>query len=276
MAPQPTKQATARLKKELLQIKKDPVPGVVCEPLDNDILTWYYALKGPLETPYEGGIYVGKLQFPPDYPWKPPAIYMLTPSGRFEISKKICMSMSDFHPESWNPMWNVGTIITGIISFMTSDEMTTGGIKTTTTERKRLATASHEYNQKHYSKLFQGSIKAAFQQAEETIAAVEQQRRKNGDNANTSASPHPGRRRQQHRTANTTTISNTKESTTSQEGNENDAVVDDNNNGASVSKELTAEQIEKRRQKNAKKRAKQKAKKKAAAAEVSAAGGGGC
>jgi len=30
---------------------------------------------------------------------------MVTRSGRFAVEKKICMSMSDFHPELWNPTW---------------------------------------------------------------------------------------------------------------------------------------------------------------------------
>lgn len=37
-------------------------------------------------------------QLPSDYPFKPPEVYMLTPSGRFEVNKKICLSISSFHP----------------------------------------------------------------------------------------------------------------------------------------------------------------------------------
>lgn len=34
----------------------------------------------------------------PEYPFKPPAIMMLTPSGRFATGTRLCLSMSDFHP----------------------------------------------------------------------------------------------------------------------------------------------------------------------------------
>jgi len=51
---------------------------------------------------------------------------MYTPSGRFKIMKKICMSFSDYHPELWNPMWGVSTIIIGLISFMNTEEKTAG------------------------------------------------------------------------------------------------------------------------------------------------------
>lgn len=51
---------------------------------------------------------------------------MNTPSGRFSPGAAICTSMSNFHPGSWNPAWSVQTILTGLLSFMVSDEMTTG------------------------------------------------------------------------------------------------------------------------------------------------------
>ena len=36
-----------------------------------------------------------------DYPFKPPSLLMVTPSGRFETGVRLCLSMSDFHPETW-------------------------------------------------------------------------------------------------------------------------------------------------------------------------------
>lgn len=44
--------------------------------------------KGPVDTPYHGGIYLGKLVFPREFPFKPPAIYMITPNGRFKVNQK--------------------------------------------------------------------------------------------------------------------------------------------------------------------------------------------
>lgn len=73
---------------------------------------------GPENTPYEGGFYHGKLVFPREFPFKPPSIYMITPNGRFKTNKKLCLSISDFHPDTWNPAWSVSTILTGLLSFM--------------------------------------------------------------------------------------------------------------------------------------------------------------
>lgn len=61
---------------------------------------------------------------------KPPGIKMITPSGRFEPMARICLSISDYHPETWNPIWKIETIMTALVSFMNSDEKTYGCIET--------------------------------------------------------------------------------------------------------------------------------------------------
>ena len=89
----------------------------------------------------QGGVYHGKLKFPPEYPLKPPSIIMITPNGRFKTMRRICLSMSDYHPETWSPLWSVETILTGLVSFFNSNENSTaaGCMLTTQEEKIRLA-----------------------------------------------------------------------------------------------------------------------------------------
>ena len=98
-----------RLQKEYMQIakRKGNLDNFLACPDPKNIFMWYYVVWGLLDCPYEGGYYMGKIIFPKEYPLKPPGIEMITPNGRFDINKRICMSMSDYHPESWNPTWNV-------------------------------------------------------------------------------------------------------------------------------------------------------------------------
>ena len=84
--------------------------------------------------------------FPPEYPFAPPAIRMHTPSGRFQPSTRLCLSISDFHPRSFNPAWEVSTILIGLMSFMTSEEMTTGSLAGSDSERKWYAARSRWWN----------------------------------------------------------------------------------------------------------------------------------
>ena len=93
-----SKQAQKRLTKEFQMIQKSPVPFIIAKPLESDILVWHYILEGPKDSPYYGGEYHGKIIFPSDYPFKPPAIRMITPNGRFQTDFNICLSMSNYHP----------------------------------------------------------------------------------------------------------------------------------------------------------------------------------
>ena len=81
-------------------------------------------MRGPEGTPYAGGLYHGMLRFPAEYPFRPPSIYMITPNGRFKPNTRLCLSISDFHPDTWNPSWSVSTILTGLLSFMVSGAAT--------------------------------------------------------------------------------------------------------------------------------------------------------
>ncbi|KAJ1792778.1 Ubiquitin-conjugating enzyme E2 6 [Coemansia sp. RSA 2399] len=141
-----SKAAYRRLTKEFLVIQKNPTPFITAKPLETNILEWHYVLTGPPDTQYEGGEYHGRLRFPSDYPYKPPAIQMITPSGRFQTNTNICMSMSNFHPDTWNPAWSVSTILNGMLSFMVEEEDTTGSIRTSMADRKMLARRSHKFN----------------------------------------------------------------------------------------------------------------------------------
>lgn len=69
--------------------------------------------------------------------------------------------MSDFHPESWNPMWSVSTIITGLISFMVETAPTLGSIETSTAQKKKFAYHSLDFNVKDatFQKLFPELVK---------------------------------------------------------------------------------------------------------------------
>ena len=125
---------------------ESPTEFVQAHPDSSNILLWYYTLDGPAGTPYEGGTYCGKLRFPPNYPFAPPSVLMTTPNGRFLTEQRLCLSMSDFHPETWSPMWNVSAILTGLLSFMVSEEAASGSTSSSTSTRKMYAETSHAFN----------------------------------------------------------------------------------------------------------------------------------
>lgn len=46
--------ALNRLKQDYVRLQRDPVPFITAEPLPSNILTWYYVVRGPENTPYYG------------------------------------------------------------------------------------------------------------------------------------------------------------------------------------------------------------------------------
>lgn len=138
--------AVKRLTAEYKDVVQNPTPYVIARPSEKDILVWYFLLTGPPDTPYENGQYLGQLRFPANYPFGPPNIRMFTPSGRFLPNTSLCLSMSDFHKETWNPAWNVSTILSGLLSFMTSEETSTGAMSSTPEVRRNLAQKSIKWN----------------------------------------------------------------------------------------------------------------------------------
>lgn len=166
--------SSRRLMKEYKRLMTNGPPDISAHPLPNNLLEWHYAIR-MAKYPYEGGVYHGVLEFPPEYPLRPPAFRMLTPSGRFEVHTRLCLSMSDFHPESWNPAWSVETLLIGLQSFMYEESNAIGSIsvnnyggggggstarvvaqKMLTAERIAFAKATHAFNARNriYRELF--------------------------------------------------------------------------------------------------------------------------
>lgn len=73
---------------------------------------------------------------------------MYTPNGRFETRRRLCLSISDYHPEEWNPAWGVSSILTGLLSFMLENSKALGTIEALHHEKVKYAKQSLEFNLK--------------------------------------------------------------------------------------------------------------------------------
>ncbi|AYV81268.1 MAG: ubiquitin-conjugating enzyme E2 [Harvfovirus sp.] len=140
-----------RLIGELKMLQKEPLELIDTYPDDKDSLLWYFLLRGPEDSEYKGGFFIGKVLHNPEYPIKAPDFMMLTPTGRFEIEKKICLTNSGYHAETWSAVWNMKTILLGFLSIMADD--TTHGIShihESKPMRKAHAEESVRYNMKYH------------------------------------------------------------------------------------------------------------------------------
>jgi ubiquitin-conjugating enzyme E2 J2 len=143
-----------RFEGDIKLLKKDPLEFIDASPSEN-VLTWHFLIRGQSGSHYENGWYIGEINFPEDYPQKPPNFMMLTPNGRFTAGKKICMTNTGYHSDQWSPMWNMHAILMGFCSIMLEDvDSGISHIKMSKSERKQFADDSVEYNLSKHSDIF--------------------------------------------------------------------------------------------------------------------------
>ena len=51
------------------------------EAVEDDIFEWHFAIFGPEDSEFDGGLYHGRILLPTEYPFKTPSFMLLTPSG---------------------------------------------------------------------------------------------------------------------------------------------------------------------------------------------------
>ncbi|XP_057672707.1 ubiquitin-conjugating enzyme E2 J1-like [Diorhabda carinulata] len=134
-----------RLMREAIELAKPTDEYFAC-PVEDNLFEWHFTVRGPPGTEFEGGYYHGRISLPSQYPMQPPNIILLTPNGRFEINKKICLSISGHHPETWQPSWSIRTALLALIAFMpTSSTGAIGSLEYTPEERQLLAKKSKNW-----------------------------------------------------------------------------------------------------------------------------------
>ncbi|KAK3809305.1 MAG: UBC-like protein [Benniella sp.] len=143
--PQYNKKSSAvkRIMQEARELVLDPSTDFAAGPLESDIFEWHFTIRGPEETDFEGGLYHGRILLPNNYPFAPPSLMFLTPNGRFELNKKVCLSITGYHPEYWQPAWGIRTVLVAVRGFLpTESKGAIGGLDTSVEARKALAIRS--------------------------------------------------------------------------------------------------------------------------------------
>ena len=125
---------------------KNPTEQFWAQPLEDNLFEWHFTIAGPPGTEFEGGLYHGRITLPTNYPLAPPSFILITPNGRFEVNKKICLSISGHHPESWQPSWSIRTALVALIAFLpTPGAGAIGSLDYPAEERKKLAIKSRTF-----------------------------------------------------------------------------------------------------------------------------------
>ena len=111
-------QALKRIKKELEEFNKAELEeGYSAGPEDDsDMFKWVATIPGPEESPYEGGVFNLSVEFPKDFPFKPPKVEFTTKVYHPNVkssgsSGTICL---DILKDAWSPDITISKVLMAI------------------------------------------------------------------------------------------------------------------------------------------------------------------
>jgi ubiquitin-protein ligase len=106
-----------RLHSELKEILENPPENCSASPKGDNMMNWVATIIGPSGTPYEGGIFNLDIEFPKEYPFKPPKITFVTQIYHSNISVNglICLDTLKQH---WSPALSISKVLLSICSLL--------------------------------------------------------------------------------------------------------------------------------------------------------------
>ena len=111
--------STKRISRELADLRNDPPLNCSAGPIsEEDVYVWEGVLFGPEDSPYAGGVFKVNIQFPSDYPFKPPRITFQTKIYHPNINAAgfICL---DILKQNWSPALTISKVLLSILSMLT-------------------------------------------------------------------------------------------------------------------------------------------------------------
>lgn len=115
--------AAKRLRKELQNLQRSEAdPDIFLIPDSSNILKWTALIRGPSDSPYEGGIFQLNINCGMDYPLAPPTIQFVTkvfhPNVHFRTGD-VCL---DILKKEWSPAWGIQATCRAILALLTDPD----------------------------------------------------------------------------------------------------------------------------------------------------------
>ncbi len=107
----------SRLQKEITELQKSPPHNCTAGPEGDNIYQWNATIFGPVGTPYENGVFKLNINFPLEYPFKPPKVTFVTKVYHPNInsSGSICL---DILKDKWSPALTISKVLLSICSLL--------------------------------------------------------------------------------------------------------------------------------------------------------------
>ena len=116
------------------------------------------------EDEFKEGAYLVRMIAPADFPFNPPRFYFMTPNGVYEVEKKVCINIGEYHKDQYRAALGMAGFAEQLISGMIGWRELGGGINIVHTDAKKkrtMALNSAIYNAEKYEALI-NDINATF------------------------------------------------------------------------------------------------------------------
>lgn len=133
-------------------MNREPPANCSAGPMGDDLFHWQATIMGPEGSPYQGGIFFLQINFPTDYPFKPPKVSFTTKIYHCNInaSGAICL---DILKDQWSPALTISKVLLSISSLLTDanpdDPLVPDIAHLYKTDRTRHDATAREWTQKY-------------------------------------------------------------------------------------------------------------------------------
>ncbi|ODM93704.1 Ubiquitin-conjugating enzyme E2-17 kDa [Orchesella cincta] len=113
------KKAMKKIQADLKQINENPPAGVSVGIDSDNMFFWNATIFGPEDTPFEGGIFRLRIEFPFNYPLTPPRIWFYSRMFHPNVysNGRICLDILE-DEDKWEPSYDAAGILCAIQSML--------------------------------------------------------------------------------------------------------------------------------------------------------------
>lgn len=103
-------------------MERTPDADIQLRPQQDNIRMWRAVIRGPGETPFEGGTFELRIEVGPEYPIRPPVMRFVTrvfhPNIHFETGE-ICL---DILKKEWSPAWSLQAACRAVMALLAAPD----------------------------------------------------------------------------------------------------------------------------------------------------------